>query len=100
MFFTSVPSGDFGTSTAIIVEDPDDITITGSVGGSPSVAFTFDYDNNAQGGRTPATDAPVTVVAIGLDTAQYVVATATIGRSKVNSVSLVAALERNYNNPA
>jgi hypothetical protein len=59
----------------------------------------FAYDTNAQGGRTAGTDAAITVVGIGLDTGQYVKATATIQRTTSNSVSLVAALERNYSNP-
>ena len=73
--------------------------VAGDVSGS-SVQFTFDYDGNIQGGRTLQTDAPVTVVAIGLDKAQYVKATSTIVKSNANSVSLVASLERNYANPA
>jgi len=99
MFFTSVPSGDFGTANAVIVNDALELPVTGSISGSSSVAFTFDYDFNNQGGRTIATNAPVTVVAIGLSTAQYVVATSTIERSKANNISLVSALERNYSNP-
>jgi hypothetical protein len=99
MFFTSVDSGSFGSASAVIVEDNDDIPITGSVSGSSSVAFTFDYDNNAQGGRTAGSDAAVTVVAIGLSTAQYVSAVGTIDRSKTVSITLVSALERNYSNP-
>ena len=100
MFFTSVPSGTYGSSSAVIVEDNSSLPITGSVGGLPSVSFTFDYDNNVQGGRTAAADADITVVAVGLNTAQYVSTTATISRSKVNVVTLVSALERNYSNPA
>ena len=37
-------------------------------------------------------------MAIGLNTAQYVSATATIGRATGQNISLVAPLERNYNN--
>lgn len=99
MFFTSVPSGDFGTANAITVNDADLIAIAGNVSGAASVSFSFDYDGNVQGGRTAETDAPVTVVAIGLSGAQYVVATGTIGRSVTNSITLVSALERNYANP-
>ena len=99
MFFTSVPSGAFGSGSAVSVKDNTSIVISGSVSGSSSVAFTFDYDNNAQGGRTANSDAPVTVVAVGLSSAQYVKATATIARSKANNISLVSALERNYSNP-
>lgn len=100
MFFTSVPSGQFGSASAIIVNNNAGNPITGSIDGQASVSFNFDYDGNVQGGRTPATDAPVTVVAIGLESAQYVTATTTIERTKTNNVSLVAALERNYLNPA
>ncbi|RMH16478.1 MAG: hypothetical protein D6698_09670, partial [Gammaproteobacteria bacterium] len=104
MYFTDpdgVPnSGDeFGTAGAILVNDKNGVPIQGTVGGQASVTFNFDYDGNTQGGRTPATDAAVTVVAIGLTTGQYVKATGTITRSTLNSVSLVASLERNYNNP-
>jgi hypothetical protein len=99
MFFTSIPSGSFGSASAVIVEDNANALITGSVSGSSSVSFTFDYDGNAQGGRTTGSDAPVTVVAIGLDTAQYVSAVGTIARSKTNVITLVSAVERNYSNP-
>ncbi|MEK9767315.1 MAG: hypothetical protein VW683_00225 [Betaproteobacteria bacterium] len=99
MFFTSVPSGDYGTTNAIIVNDNDDLPITGSTSASSQYSFTFDYDNNNQGGRTSGSDASVTVVAIGLETAAYVVQTGTIARSKTNVISLVSALERNYDNP-
>jgi hypothetical protein len=100
MFFTAVPSGSYSTAAAIIVQDNLGNPITGSVNGSGSYSFTFDYDSNAQGGRTVAQPAPVTVVAIGLSSAQYVVAESTIDRSKANNISLVSALERNYSNPA
>ena len=99
MFFTDANGNNFGDSDAIIVQDNDDTDIAGDITGS-QVQFTFDYDGNVQGGRSAGTDAPVTVVAIGLDKAQYVKATGTIGRSNANSVSLVASLERNYSNPA
>ena len=63
------------------------------------MAFNFDYDGNVQGGRAAATNADVTIVAIGLNTAQYVVATGTITRATGLSFGLVSALERNYSNP-
>lgn len=74
-------------------------TAMGEVDGADFAAVSFDYDNNTQGGRTANTDADVTIVAIGLTTGQYVSTTSTIGRSKQNSISLVAPLERNYSNP-
>jgi hypothetical protein len=72
--------------------------MNGNVSGQSSITLTFDYDNNVQGGRTAATDASVTAVAIGLSTGQYVKATGLIERSTSNVISLVAALERNYQN--
>jgi hypothetical protein len=94
MYFTS----GFGTTSAIIVNDNSGNPIQGFVGGEASKAFDFDYDNNSQGGRTPSTNAAVTVVAIGTDTAQYVVGTGTITRSTTNPISLTAGTERNYVN--
>ena len=99
VFFTTNASGDFGTANAVLVDDADDADMTDDIGGSSSVELTFDYDSNNQGGRTPATDAAVTVVGIGLSTGQYVKNTGTIARSTSNSIALVAPLERNYENP-
>jgi hypothetical protein len=70
--------------------------MAGNVSGNSTITLTFAYDANVQGGRTPATDATITVVSIGLATAQYIIATGIIGRNNTNSVSLVSALERNY----
>jgi hypothetical protein len=101
VYFTTLPGGgnDFGESGALIVDDDDGLDMAGDVSGLPSITKSFNYDGNVQGGRTAGTDAAVTVVGIGLDTGQYVKATGTIGRSTSNSISLVAALERNYANP-
>ena len=99
MYFTDANGNTFSSANAIIVQDKNGTDIAGNITGS-SVQFTFDYDGNTQGGRTAGTDAPVTVVASGLDRAQYVKAASVIGRSNANSVSLVAALERVYKNPA
>lgn len=96
MFFTTNPGGNFGTSSAIIVDNASGVDIAGDISGSASIPFTFDYDGNVQGGRTAGTDAAVTVVAIGLSGAQYVAATGTLTRSTTNSISVVAPLERNY----
>jgi hypothetical protein len=98
LFFTNAGGNQFGTKDAIIVNDFDGNPISGNIGGSASIAWTFDYDNNVQGGRSAATDAAVVLVCIGLDTAQYVQQTATIARSTGQSITAVAALERNYDN--
>jgi hypothetical protein len=99
MFFTSTPSSSYGSASALIVNDKDGNPITGSASGSSFVTFTFDYDFNSQGSRTSGSDAPVTIVAIGLSTAQYISTVGTIARSNANVFTLVSALERNYNNP-
>jgi hypothetical protein len=101
VFFTDLPgSADYGNTSGVLVEDADGYDMYGDVSGNTTIQHSFAYDTNNQGGRTPATDAAVTVVAIGLSTGQYVRATSTITRSTSNVVSLVAALERNYSNPA
>lgn len=108
MFFTNDDAGDnlgrdFGTIDAITVQDNTPTDIAGSVpqnAGGSSQAFTYDYDGNVQrGAASSGTNAPITIVAIGLSTAQYVVATGTIARATGQTYSLVAALERNYSNP-
>jgi hypothetical protein len=99
MFFNTNPGGNYGTTNAIIVNDNSGTPITGLVNSQAFVNWTFDYDGNIQGGRTPATDAGVVVVAIGLSTAQFVRLNGTIGRSVGQTFSLVSALERNYSNP-
>lgn len=98
MFFTSTPSSSFGSASAVIVQDNNGNPITGSAYNLDSTSFTFDYDGNVQGSRTAQTDAAVTIVAIGLNTGQYVSTVGTIARTNANAFSLVAALERNYRN--
>lgn len=104
VFFTNDDAGDntgrdFGTSTAIIVQDQTDTDIAGNATQS-SLTFSYAYDANVQrGNASAATDAPITIVAIGLGTAQWVSAVSTIQRADL-TVSLVAPLERNYANPA
>jgi hypothetical protein len=99
VFFTTNPAGNYGTTNAVLVNNDAGSPMSGTVSGASSVSLSFAYDTNVQGGRTAGTDAAITVVAIGLSTGQYVKATGTITRSASNSVSLVASLERNYENP-
>lgn len=99
MFYTT----NFGTSNAVTVQDFSDVDIKGLVGGNSSIAFDYDYDNDTNTGDSGApasgVDKNVTVVAIGTDGAQHVVATGQITRSTTNGITLVAAQERNYANP-
>lgn len=117
LFFTNDDAGDdlgrdYGTEFAIIVQDADNVEIQGDVNGAGnhigvagtvdaanniSIPFTYDYDvNDQRGAASTATDAPVTLVAIGLNTAQFVIASGTITRATGVTISAVAALERNY----
>ena len=98
MYFTTNPGGNFDTSSAIIVDNNSGADITGTITGSP-ISWDFDYTNNAQGGRTPDTDAGVTVVAQGLNGATWVLVTFTITKSSGQTITVNADDERNYSNP-
>jgi hypothetical protein len=98
VFFTDTPTGDFGTDNAIVVNDKDGNPIQGTYSGS-AVSFSFAYDTNNQGGRTPATNAAVKVVGLGLSGGQYTTVDYTITRTQGQSILLAPALERNYSNP-
>jgi len=92
-------SGDeYGTAGAIVVDDKDGVDID-YTNVTTDISTTFAYDTNAQGGRTPGTNADVTVVGIGTTDAQFALSTRTITRTNENPVTLTAALERNYSNP-
>ena len=121
LFFSNDDAGDnlgrdYGTENAIIVEDattPTANAIQGFVNasggathggtrsvvdGTTSITFTYAYDTNVQrGGASAGIDAPVTLVAIGAPTAQFVIASGTITQATGITISAVAALERNYN---
>lgn len=96
MYFTDLAgSNDYGLTGAITVNDKDGNPIQGTISGA-SIAFTFDYDGNVQGSRTPGTDANVTIVAGNPGSAKPVVATGVLSRSKSISISLVAEQDRAY----
>jgi hypothetical protein len=97
MYFTTLPgaSNDYGESGAVTVDDNAAADIAGTISGA-SIAFTFDYDGNVQGGRTGGTDAAVTIVAGNPGSAKPVVATGTITRSKGISITLTAEADRAY----
>mgnify|MGYP001576063440 CR=1 FL=1 len=99
MYFTTNPGGNFDTSSAIIVDNNSAVDITGQITGA-SLNWDFDYTNNAQGGRTPDTNADVTIVAQGLNGATWVIATHTITKTTGQSITINADDERNYSNPA
>lgn len=88
----------YDSPDAIIVDDNSATDITGQITAS-SIAFDFDYDNNVQGGRTAATDAPVAVISQGKGGAQWVDGLFTITRAVGLSFPLNAPDERVYANP-
>lgn len=98
MYFSNAGGNLFDTVNAIIVEDNSSTPIAAETISGP-VVFDFDYDGNAQGGRTPGTDADVVIVAIGLSGAQWISAEFTITRATGLNFPVNAAQERNYNNP-
>lgn len=97
LFFTSPPGAgnDYGEAGAITVNDASGTPITGTISAA-SIAFTYDYDGNTQGGFTAGTDRPVTLVGIRPGAGKFVAATGTLTRSKTIALSLVAEVDRVY----
>jgi hypothetical protein len=95
MYFTTNPTGNYGTATAVTVNDKDGNPIQGTITAG-AISFSFDYTGNNQGGRTPDTDAAVTVVAGNAGSAKPVVATGLITESKSISITLTAEQDRGY----
>ena len=94
----TVVENPFESPGAVIVDDNGGTDIDGEIS-SAAIQFDFDYTNNNQGGRTANTPAPVYVVAIAYDGAQYVVAEHTIQESTGQNVAVNGADELNYENP-
>jgi hypothetical protein len=97
LMYTSPPGAgnDYGESGAITVNDASGTPITGTIS-SGSIAFTFDYDGNTQGGFTAGTDRAVTLIGVRPGYGKFAVATGTLTRSKAISLSLVAETDRVY----
>jgi hypothetical protein len=96
MYFTDLAgSNDYGNANAITVNNASGVGIFGTITG-PSIPFSFAYDSNNQGSRTPGTDAQVTVVAGNAGFAKPVVTNYTITRATGQGISLVAENDRSY----
>lgn len=96
LYYTTTPGGDdFGEGTAIIVKDKDGVDITGTITGA-SIAFTFDYSNNTQGGYAGSTNRDVTLVWGNPGVAKPGVSTGQITQSKGISISAVAEADPSY----
>jgi hypothetical protein len=86
------------TPDFIIVEDSVASPVQGLVSGT-DFAFSFDYSNNSQGGRTPGTDADVVARAIGQGVAQHAQSTVQTISSTALVIPVTAQIERNFFNP-
>lgn len=94
----SLDQAPFDSPDAIIVDNNSAADITGQITAG-SIGFDFDYTNNAQGGRTPNTDADIVIVAQGIPGARWVEASFTIGQSVGQNMPVNAADELVYSNP-
>ena len=97
LFFTTLPGAgnDYGEAGAVTINDASGTPIAGTISGG-SISFTFDYDGNVQGGRTPGTDAAYTLIGVRPGTGKFAVSTGTLTRSKAIAASLVAETDRAY----
>lgn len=88
----------YDSPDAVVVNDNSATPITGEITAA-GIAFDFDYDNNVQGGRTAPSVAPVAIIAMAVDGAQWIDGLFTITRTTGLSFPLNAATERVYLNP-
>lgn len=97
LMFAAPPGAgnDYGESGAITVNDASGTPITGTIS-SGSIAFTYDYDGNVQGGATAGTDRAVVLIGIRPGYGKFAVATGTLTRSKTITLSLVGEQDRAY----
>jgi hypothetical protein len=96
LYYTTTPGGDdFGEGTAVIVKDKDNNDITGTIS-SASIAFSFDWSNNNQGGYVAPASRNVTLVWGNPGVAKPGVSTGTITQSKGISISAVAESDPSY----
>lgn len=96
MFYETTPGGDdYGEATAVIVKDKDGIDISGSIA-SGSIAFSFDWSGNVQGGYAGGTPRNVVLVWSNPGSAKPGVSTGTITQSKGISIAAVAETDPSY----
>jgi len=88
----------FDTASAVVVTDSGSADIEGQIT-TQNESFDFAYDTNTDGGRTAAEDAPVVVVAQGLEGAEWIFAEFTITRTAGLSFPVNAPDELTYLNP-
>lgn len=83
IFFTN----GYDSENAICVQDSMGLPMWGLIYGIRSKIFTYSFDTNIQRGfGSESTDVPITVVACGKNTAQYIKINGIITRSKSNII--------------
>jgi hypothetical protein len=87
----------FASPGAVIVKNNAGVDMDGQVSASV-IPFDFDFSNNVQGGRIPATEAPCTIISMALAGAQWVSASFTISAATGISVPVNPSNELNYAN--
>ena len=112
-YYTATPGGnDFGQENALQVLDaqgdtvgtsatnliPSEAGVGAGAGEGSFYAFSYDFDGDTTGGRVIGQNVAITIVGLGLNTGQYVLASGTITDAG-GTVTLVAPLERNYSDP-
>jgi hypothetical protein len=95
LYFASTPSGDYATTNAVTVNDALGNAVRGTISGS-SVSFSFDYNGNSQGGRTPATNASVVLVCGNSGSAKVTVVTGTITNATTVVISAISSADPGY----
>lgn len=93
----TIDTNPYQTVGAVIVKDNSSTDMDAQITAA-AISWDFDYSNNVQGGRTAATDAPCTIVAIAKDGSEWIDASFTITASTGISVAVNGGDERNYEN--
>jgi len=88
----------YDSASAVTVTDNSASAIEGQIT-VKNQGFDYNYDNNVDGGRASGEDAPVVIVAQGLEGAEWIDAEFTITRSTGLSFPVNAADELTYLNP-
>ncbi len=96
MYYETTPGGDdFGEGSAIIVKDKDGVDIDGTITGG-SIAFTFDFSNNTQGGYSGGTTRNVVLVWGNPGSAKPGISTGQITQSKAIKIGAVAETDPSF----
>lgn len=77
---------EYGTTSAIIVNDKNGNPISGNVSGQSTISWSFDYDGNIQASRTSGTDCPTTLIVTGPGGFKFVRTNYTITRSSGQTI--------------